>query len=522
MKLDFVPTHKYDEGIFDNTGNYDLYLMAVFCINNQNMTNKEICDYLYDYAQAHNIKEKTGFNFVHDRIRYFRNAIIDCIDGLDCSHGAIDFRPPFNSLKPKSCSFRHYDMGVKVFSKYLKVFTDGIKKEVDKKIVPAPSRNIAAIKLAQGSISVDTTQQRINMLEQTLNEFKETYHNQKHSCNCQCNTDNAEPFIDYKDQIKSMALEIKELKSEKVALEKKALRYARQYREIENLAKEATFIKPYDDSIMKSVKYDRTLIVTLTDVHYGMVATDNDGNVCYSPKICNNRLIEYAQKIINMADEKDAQKIVVCLLGDIVHGDIHGGQVGEVEFGFQSPTTQAYHFSINFARFMECLAHNVPEVDYYAVAGNHDRIHRQKDANTHDNNYTNIVIGYLKGLLAPLNNVKFCNEGQSEIKFAGSTDHQTFSVYGKTFELCHGDGEGKNMRSATNAHARNGKIIDFSLKGHVHNGSHEQFGLNNTIVAGSFCNPDLYSKKFGGHKASQTIITLENGNKGFELTEIVF
>ena len=70
MKLDFVPTHKYDEEIFENMGDYDLYLMAVCCINNQNMTNKEICDYLYDYAQTHNIKGKTGFNFVHDRIRY--------------------------------------------------------------------------------------------------------------------------------------------------------------------------------------------------------------------------------------------------------------------------------------------------------------------------------------------------------------------------------------------------------------------------------------------------------------------
>lgn len=485
---------KINQNEFKSNADYQLYNLIVDAFNCKDMPKNQADDILYNKVVNNNLKAELGFNFVHDRMRYFVKAIVDCFNLM---MGGNDIHPVC-PLRETSCSGRHYMFGVMAFNE----FADIIRKHCTK---------VATVKTScKGGELVPN------------NAFV-------HECNChkhnveEVKTQNVENdgFIDVADRFKAYDYKNKNLSSQLKAMEKKAIRYADFHQEIVDLYSSNTYIEPFR---VEPNRYDsdRTMIVSLADVHFGLTAYDFTSEVLYSPDLAQNRLREYAQSIIEFADEHNVSEIVLCLLGDLIHGDIHRNSCGELDETCQSPISQVHYLAHNLARFIEVLAHNTAHISLYAVTGNHDRIHSQKDANTEYHNYTAMILDIVQGLISPIDNVDFANQGKSPRKFHGNLDYQRFKVYDYTFEITHGDDGGNTMKQAINSIARTGEVVDYRLIGHYHTEGIQQFGRTKGVVMGSFCSPDMFGKKCGGHEASQTILMLENGKKGYTSQKIVF
>lgn len=459
----------YDNIRFKNKLEYYLYEICVYCINNRDKKYKEISEFVYEYFQEHDLQNALGQKLVFDRIRYLVRAIIDCCKNIT-NLSAVSC-----PVHENSCSGRHYMLGVSIVKTVVRHLKETQIVYGQEENAPEPSDIV-------------------------VNNFND---------------------IDKSIIIKSFDLRAKNAEKQVKMKDKTMAQYVNYHQQLMEMYKNNSHLKPFHPIAYES-RHDRTLIVPLADMHYGLKAYDEDNNVIYSPQIANERLERYAHEVVEFAREHSAQTIVVCLLGDLVHGDIHRNCCGELEDGFDSPTVQLHWLDEALERFFEFLAHNVVEVRYYTVSGNHDRIHTSKDQNTQYHNYTCMMLDALRGTLSPLPNINFCNRGQNQTFFHGKLDRQFFQVYDYNIEIAHGDGEGNTMRSAMSANARHNTPVDYRLIGHYHTEGNSKFGLTNTFTMGSFCSPDIFSQKFGGYEASQTILMFDRNKKGYVSQKIIF
>ena len=102
------------------------------------------------------------------------------------------------------------------------------------------------------------------------------------------------------------------------------------------------------------------------------------GISAYSPDIFKERLQAWAHKIITFRDQDKASlglnKLVINFLGDIVTGEqIFRGQSFFIDF---SAVDQLFYAFGEYMKVILALAQHFPEIQIYAVQGNHGKIGR--------------------------------------------------------------------------------------------------------------------------------------------------
>lgn len=224
---------------------------------------------------------------------------------------------------------------------------------------------------------------------------------------------------------------------------------------------------------------DNDLIVSLTDLHYGIEVhnTWND----YSPEICRRMLCEYLDRIIEIAKLHGSENIYVCNNGDSISGKIHKTvQLANKENVIQ----QVKGVSELIAQFLAELSKHFNHVMYASVSGNHSRLDKKEDS-PYDERLDDLIDWYLEARLQNFENV--------HIGAARKVDPSIYmiDVRGKVYLGVHGDFDAGSGKIAS-LQAMVGEPIYAVLCGHLHHCKFEEEHGVLSIMSGSFVGLDDY------------------------------
>jgi cell fate (sporulation/competence/biofilm development) regulator YlbF (YheA/YmcA/DUF963 family) len=470
----------YNKKVFGDEINYHLYEICIYCLKHPNMKINEINKNLFElFIQRYDLENELDFKFTNSRLHFIKKAIFDYhnvyIQIADENTGDFDEKELDRYVTNLSkinetdynCQKRHYNFGVELYKQFAKI---------------------------------------INGFSEMQNNFVQEKEESKQ--------------FDENDVNKSLRIRNSELQKEVNRLRKTDDYILARLGELHDCIIANNPIKPYKSTYTKK-NSSKTLLVTLSDVHFGQKIIGDHGKINYDADITEHRFDEYAGHVVELVKNQNIDRVVVCCLGDMISGNIHHSLVGETDERYKIATEQSYRVAELTAKFIEKIAENTNQVDYYCVQGNHERLCKTKDENSEYSTHTVTFLYCLKTMLKNMENVNFCND-VSEQKKLGNLDRQIFSIYGKTFEIAHGDNDKNSYKGVSASESRNGEIVDFRLLGHKHNTDLTQFGRNTTITTGCFGGQDRYGKNFGAWKSSQIMLLLTKGHNGYALIEHIF
>ena len=224
--------------------------------------------------------------------------------------------------------------------------------------------------------------------------------------------------------------------------------------------------------------------VLLSDLHYG-ITVDNSKNI-YDETICELRLNQLRDKVVERCKEHKVDKLNVCILGDDISGLIHFSTIAENN---RDVITQCIEVSELLSHFVMQLREKIPEVKVFSTYGNHSRSWQGKSNGSNKENYERIVAEFLRLRLQPYG---------IEVVDSGCEDFIKTTIANKTIIMTHGDKD-----SLTQATANFTKLfrepIDEIYMGHLH--AHKEFDDCNTqvIINGSLVSTDDYALSLRRH-----------------------
>lgn len=224
----------------------------------------------------------------------------------------------------------------------------------------------------------------------------------------------------------------------------------------------------------------KTLVVPLADMHIGMFI--NNAFNKFNLDIATNRMSKLLDGVIRELQNDLYERVVILGLGDFVHGTIHDSIHKESEFGV---TMQVAHTTELIAGFIRELYENTSaSIEIGIVGGNHDRLHKDKNANSQDDSWHIVIREWLKS--------KF---EFSKIKFHDEVSHNLVLIpmYGYNLAMHHGH-ERKTPKKIIESFINRGKPILEIHKGHFHNKKEESHGYTMEITHPSFCGIDAYAE----------------------------
>jgi hypothetical protein len=136
---------------------------------------------------------------------------------------------------------------------------------------------------------------------------------------------------------------------------------------------------------------DHAACLVLSDIHYGAVVRDFDGNVTYKPAMTEQRIESIASQVIAEYPPEDHGKAVVLMVGDMVDGEvIYEHQPHEIGLCM-------YDQMIDLHRCMWTLIKRLEQaygvVDVLCVPGNHGRLGK---AHSTRSNMDRVLYGILQ------------------------------------------------------------------------------------------------------------------------------
>ena len=170
------------------------------------------------------------------------------------------------------------------------------------------------------------------------------------------------------------------------------------------------------------------LLACVSDVHYGMEFNNFSGK--YNSEIAEERMNEYADKIISVGYTYKANGVNVVLLGDLISGNIHHSISVENK---ENVIQQIVGVSDMISRFVEKLSGVFENVNVYAVPGNHSRL-QPKDIAIKDERLDDLVLWYLQARLGAIDNVKVLS-----LKDREDNTFTAVTILDKEYIAVHGD-----------------------------------------------------------------------------------
>ena len=250
-------------------------------------------------------------------------------------------------------------------------------------------------------------------------------------------------------------------------------------------------------------KYNKkSMLVSLNDLHYGQDII-NFWNV-YNSEICQQRIAEYLDKIIEIQAEQNAEECVVWANGDLISGNIHN----EISItNKENVIEQLTQVSELIASFLACLSNYFNKVRFVSVAGNHSRLGKKEDS-LKDERLDDIVEWYLKARLQNIPKIKF-----DEYKKIDTTMY-VVKVQGLNYVGVHGDYDYSDT-SIRNLVSMVEEPVYAILSGHLHHNKIDTVQGIKTIMGGSMIGMDSYciQKRIIGVPEQLVCICTQDGLK---------
>ncbi len=301
---------------------------------------------------------------------------------------------------------------------------------------------------------------------------------------------------DFEEQL----LELKKEKM-KVASQRRELnRSLREQSNMENLLdtlkelwEEEEEVQIFQEPINYSKNNTREGVLTISDVHYGIVV-DNELNV-YSPSVC----IESFEKLYNKTLENikmyNLSKLHILLAGDLVSGIIHTNlrlQQGE------DVIKQIKGVAGILANFIGNMS-KVIDIEVHYTTGNHSRVMQDKKQNLSSENFEHLIPWYITA--------------KTGIKIMeNNSDVVVFNVCGYNIASLHGH-QTTPQKSYEYIIKRTQKIPDAILIAHYHNDSRIDSGCP-VITNGSMVGVDEYALESGYCSTPHQKLIIFEANEG--------
>ena len=242
------------------------------------------------------------------------------------------------------------------------------------------------------------------------------------------------------------AAQLKELKEERILLEKERVKTRDERNEYRRLIREEARKESYKEQILRSIseyhgqpldydkrkqfngilESDNDLVISVTDIHAG-IEIDNWFNK-YNTEVMYDRFRQYLDKIFEVYLRHGSENIYV-IISELVSGLIHNSLRIESN---QNLIEQFLSVSDCISQFLSELSYKFNEVHVYVCPGNHSRLHAKKEESLKGENITIMEIIFLQAKLQNFKNIEF-HENKIDESIA------MFSVRGTKIFGVHGD-----------------------------------------------------------------------------------
>ena len=319
---------------------------------------------------------------------------------------------------------------------------------------------------------------------------------------------------DLQEQKQEIRKEKQKLFDERTAINKKLRDNARIE---ENLSYLERLIKQNGEETFINVKNsvqpsDNDLFIALSDFHLG---ADNENYFgSYNSDIAKRRLEKYLTKISEIQQLHKSENVYVCLLGDIINGEIrHTVQLQNRE----NLIEQVQKASELISAFLYELSTMFANVYVNSVSGNHSRTSMNKDEVLRNNRLDTLIPWYMKAKLSHIKNISFCEDNIDPTI-------SNWEIRGKKYLMVHGDYDSFSESGISKLVLLLGYKPEGIFYGHLHRCSYDSIADVKIIRSGSFCGAiDDYTitKRFSGVPSQMVCVLNDNGVKACYPVELV-
>lgn len=244
------------------------------------------------------------------------------------------------------------------------------------------------------------------------------------------------------------------------------------------------------------------LFIALSDFHLGADSDNYFGK--YNSYIAAKRLNEYYNKIVDIQKIHNSENAYVCLLVDIINGEIrHTVQLQNRE----NLIEQIQRASELISAFVYNLSKSFKNVYVNSVAGNHSRTSMNKDEVLRNNRLDTLIPWYIKAKLSHINNIGFCENNIDPTI-------SNWEIRGNKYLMVHGDYDSYSESGISRLVMMLGFKPTGIFYGHLHRCSYDDIANVKIIRSGSFCGAiDDYTvtKRFSGSPSQMVCVLNDNG-----------
>lgn len=247
---------------------------------------------------------------------------------------------------------------------------------------------------------------------------------------------------------------------------------------------------------------DNDMFVLLSDFHLGGDTDNYFGK--YNSNIAEERLQQYLQKIINIRELHNSENVYICILGDILNGEIHFTTQLENR---ENVTEQVQKSAELISAFVYELSKHFVNVYVNGVAGNHSRT-SYKDQVLRGNRLDNLIPWYMKAKLSNVTNVYFVDDNNYDSTIG------CIESRGNKYLMVHGDFDSYSEKGVSRLVLMLGYKPKAILYGHLHRCSYDDIAGVKIIRSGSFSGTsDDYtiSKRLSGTPSQMVCIVNSDG-----------
>lgn len=311
---------------------------------------------------------------------------------------------------------------------------------------------------------------------------------------------------DLQEQKHEIRKEKQKLFDERTAINKKLRDNARVE---ENLSYLERLIKQNGQSTFVNIENgvqpsDNDLFIALSDFHLG---ADNENYFgSYNSDIAKRRLEKYLTKISEIQQLHKSENAYVCLLGDIINGEIrHTVQLQNRE----NLIEQVQKASELISAFLYELSTMFANVYVNSVSGNHSRTSMNKDEVLRNNRLDTLIPWYTKAKLSHIKNISFCEDNIDPTI-------SNWEIRSKKYLMVHGDYDSFSESGISKLVLLLGYKPEGIFYGHLHRCSYDSIADVKIIRSGSFCGAiDDYTitKRFSGVPSQMVCVLNSDGVK---------
>lgn len=253
---------------------------------------------------------------------------------------------------------------------------------------------------------------------------------------------------------------------------------------------------------------EKKMVACLSDIHFG-AKVDLPGHY-YDRSVAYDLIMEYADKIIEIAEESNVAHIHVVNLGDTVEGAyLRHSNAFEAESHWSEQVIDASKIIVEFLTKLS----KYTKISYSAIEGNHDRISQaDKGSNLYGDGAIHISNAF----------IEVATQSNDQIEFVETPPyHHLKEVNGFNFLFVHGDRtKMKSQDILGNLSTLHGVNLDAVIGGHIHHFTMREVGINKYVTTfGSVKGFDNFSSMIGSAASrSQGVIIV--GENDYEIRKV--